>query len=437
MGLGFAIVCCILLGTAQIWLCCADPIDTFPIYRGTVRIGRAVPLQTNCLVALSVNLKSTIQTGTLQFTWDGDRSPLCSVTLFVADTVSYTLVTLDHWNGPAYTHKIQYKAGELGTVQSQGIFIFELIGGVAEELISAYELYQLMSANYDPEYVTSYLSKNAAWTFEPRDGGQVTLNESVIESGDYIGQFELDFGGLIIAMGTGSHTDHAATTLWIDNELFVVESMDRGIRRRPWADWCRNMNPNRGVYIAKLSPEMRARFNVTAAYEFFLSVEGNPYGWQNYFYGWVDTPEGNFPTPLSPQSVPVLISLLEQFDPAEANLAFLPGLNKRLGTVNLTIVEILHTIQQRNITWDQLITMPELDSYRYYFNTTHGEEPLPAMVCSVFVTAFYRAAGLFPGVEFQAAEFHPKDSYQVQIFDNAWQMPAECQSNGRPFCQVR
>jgi hypothetical protein len=38
-----------------------------------------------------------------------------------------------------------------------------------------------------------------------------------------------------------------------------------------------------------LTEEARAKFNETAAQEFFFSTEGLPYGFHNFLFGWIDT----------------------------------------------------------------------------------------------------------------------------------------------------
>jgi len=35
--------------------------------------------------------------------------------------------------------------------------------------------------------------------------------------------------------------------------------------------------------------DVRARFNVTAAAEWFKKMEGYPYGYHNFLFGWFDT----------------------------------------------------------------------------------------------------------------------------------------------------
>jgi len=44
------------------------------------------------------------------------------------------------------------------------------------------------------------------------------------------------------------------------------------------------------VAVLPLSEESRKKFNVTAAVEFFKKVEGLPYGYHNFLFGWIDTP---------------------------------------------------------------------------------------------------------------------------------------------------
>lgn len=41
------------------------------------------------------------------------------------------------------------------------------------------------------------------------------------------------------------------------------------------------------VVIFHLSKEMQAKWNQTAALEFWNSVKGLPYGYHNFFFGWV------------------------------------------------------------------------------------------------------------------------------------------------------
>lgn len=132
--------------------------------------------------------------------------------------------------------------------------------------------------------------------------------------------------------------------------------------------------------------------------------------------------------------VAIAFGLMDHVDPDLAYRLYGAALNKRLGTANLTVVEMLAVLNGRNLTFGDLMSIVENDDWVYDFAT--GQRG-PAMVCSAFAMSLYRAAGLFPETEFQAAEFAPKDSYQIEIFDSAWQPPAECgAAPGEPWCQV-
>lgn len=127
--------------------------------------------------------------------------------------------------------------------------------------------------------------------------------------------------------------------LWIDGELNVVESQDgwywpkRGIQRNKfsqWIEWARNSGFN--VAILPLSSEYQALFNETAAYEFFKTVEGLPYGYHNFLFGWIDTPDKSYPPLLDADLVPVVFSILEKFIPKAVDTFLNQALNKRLNT---------------------------------------------------------------------------------------------------------
>ena len=80
--------------------------------------------------------------------------------------------------------------------------------------------------------------------------------------------------------------------------------------------------------------------------------------------------------------------------------------------------------------------MPERDGWR-------DEGILPrdgeAYVCSAYMVAVFKAAGLFGGLEVHATEFTPRDLYELNFFDkNLRSSNKECQryDPGQPYCQI-
>jgi hypothetical protein len=162
-----------------------------------------------------------------------------------------------------------------------------------------------------------------------------------------------------------------------------------------------------------LSPEARAKFNETAAQEFFWSTSNLPYGYHNFLFGWIDTPDSNWP-PLVPNGfLPVALDVLEKIMPKNIDILLNQALNKRLGTVGLNLEGVAAEAAKRNLTVEDLISMVEQDGWEYT-----GVEPVDgrSYVCSAYVAGMYKAAGLIPK-ETNAVEFAPKDVYSLKIFD--------------------
>jgi len=89
----------------------------------------------------------------------------------------------------------------------------------------------------------------------------------------------------------------------VTNELYVVESTVQdsywptdGIQKTPWDQWLAQAKAAGYMAVwAPIDPAVGATFNVTAAWEFFESVQGLAYGYHNFLFGWIDTVKDNFP----------------------------------------------------------------------------------------------------------------------------------------------
>jgi len=252
----------------------------------------------------------------------------------------------------------------------------------------------------------------------------------------------------MINWGMGGTTGHTTVALWIEGELNVCESTVKsvywptnGIQCTPWDQWiqqCRNASYN--MVHVPLSPENRAKFNATAAYEFFLTVKGLPYGYNNFLFGWLDTLTQNYPC-LPPDYTRCLTSelvvcasgLVDRLDGLLANKMFNQAFNKRLGSNLKTTAEIYeYAITQIGITVPELIVIPEQDSWVY----SDGR----SMVCDVFVCNTWKAGGLFGDLtnDFQCSELTPRDVYSLAMFDSNYQRPPQCVEADpkSDFCQL-
>ena len=61
-------------------------------------------------------------------------------------------------------------------------------------------------------------------------------------------------------------------------------------------------------------------------------MEGTPYGYQNFLYGWIDTVRDNLPMLLPNELMPIVFSIVEKLDRKVSDLIYTDGLNIRLGT---------------------------------------------------------------------------------------------------------
>ena len=70
----------------------------------------------------------------------------------------------------------------------------------------------------------------------------------------------------------------------------------------PWDEWwdfeLTKDDSNPHIALLPLHPDMRAKFNETAAWEYALSMNGQPYGYHNMIFSWIDTLDKNYPPPL-------------------------------------------------------------------------------------------------------------------------------------------
>lgn len=182
-----------------------------------------------------------------------------------------------------------------------------------------------------------------------------------------------------------------------------------------------------------LSNEARARFNETAAIEFFKETEGLPYGYHNFLFGWLDTPASNFPPLIPNKLMPIFFSMLEKIMPEEIDTLYTKALNKRLGTVGLNLEQLSKVASERNLTLNDVQAIPETEGWIY-----EGIEPRDglAYVCSAYVTALYKRAGIFGDLTINAPEFTPRDIYTLNIWNTTWDRPEECvkADPNEPFC---
>lgn len=167
------------------------------------------------------------------------------------------------------------------------------------------------------------------------------------------------------------------------------------------------------VTYMPLADHVREIFNETAAQEEFYRLQGLPYGYHNFLYGWVDTPNDNFPRLVAKELIPVVFSIFETFDKNTTENIFTLALNKHLGTHGLNISGLDAVAASKGMNLTEAMAIVEEDGWEYDFFYHDGE----AYVCSAFVIRIWMAAGVFGDTKINAVEWGPNDVYMVDIFN--------------------
>jgi len=232
-----------------------------------------------------------------------------------------------------------------------------------------------------------FLSQYSLIDIELRKNNTViAIDESQIKSGDFLGVIRLDGLDPMLAWGMGSHTGHTTVALWVDGQLYICESTTssnywpvNGIQMTPYRQWLEFAHKaDYNVVHLPLNQEYSSRFNETSAYEWFKTVEGLPYGYNNMLMTWIDLPEDNYPclpdgnfteVCLKSVHVEVLAGIVSKIDAAVADLMFNLALNKRLwslnGTfegLNLPFAEVIYQAavnNEKSLNFSDLLNMPD------------------------------------------------------------------------------
>ncbi|CAM0902004.1 unnamed protein product [Alopecurus aequalis] len=328
----------------------------------------------------------------------------------------------------AHQHTFQIKswedAGEMEYVKQHGIAIFLMPSGLLGTLLSLIDVIPLFSNTvWGQDANLAFLQKHMGASFEKRSQPwSANIRKEDVHSGDFLALSKIRgrWGGFqtLEKWVTGAFAGHTAVCLKDENgTLWVAES---GYE-------------NKKVAFLPLHPDVRAKFNESAAWEFARSMYGKPYGYHNMIFSWIDTMSENYPPPLDANLVMAAMSMWARLQPHYASNMWNEALNKRLGTEQLDLHGIITETEKRGMSFNQLLTIPEQDEWEY----SDGK----STTCVAFILAMYKAAGLFaPFTEsIQVTEFTIRDAYMLRIFeDNRTRLPGWCNgdADGLPFCQI-
>eukprot|EP00268_Persea_americana_P036682 TRINITY_DN361_c1_g1_i1.p1 TRINITY_DN361_c1_g1~~TRINITY_DN361_c1_g1_i1.p1 ORF type:complete len:564 (-),score=93.00 TRINITY_DN361_c1_g1_i1:293-1849(-) len=346
---------------------------------------------------------------------------------------------INSWEEPA----------ELEYVKQHGISVFLMPSGMLGTLHSLLDVLPLFSnTGWGQSANLAFLEKHMGASFiKCSQPWAAAINVEDIHSGDFLAVSKIRgrWGGFetLEKWVTGAFAGHTAVCLKDETgNLWVAESgheNDKGeeiIAVIPWNEWWEEAlkdSSNPQIALLPLHPDLRAKFNSTAAWAYAKSMTGKPYGYHNMIFSWIDTLSDNYPPPLDSHLVISFMSMWTRLQPSYAANMWNEALNKRLGTEGLDLHEILAETEKREMTFDHLLTIPEQDEWVY----SDGK----STTCVAFILEMYKEAGIFGPISksIQVTEFTIRDAYMLKIFENnQTQLPEWCNDVDEqlPFCQI-
>ncbi|KAI3948806.1 hypothetical protein MKX01_022220 [Papaver californicum] len=341
---------------------------------------------------------------------------------------------------------------EYDYVKNNGISIFLMHSGMIGTLLALWDVFPLFTnTGWGENSNLAFLEKHMGASFGVRSQPWVTnITVDSIHSGDFlaISKIRGPWGGFetMEKWVTGSYAGHTAVCLkdsegklWVGESGHENEKGENIIALMPWDEWWNfeltkdNTNPH--IALLPLHPDIRAKFNETAAWEYARRMSKKQYGYHNMIFSWIDTVDGNYPPPLDAHLVASFMTVFNQLQPTYAANIWNEALNKRLGTQNLSLPEVLVETEKRGLPFDKLLTIPEQDNWVYSDGASTS--------CVAFILEMYKEAGLFDPIasSIQVTEFTIKDAYTLKLFENnSSRLPAWC-NNGDdvklPYCQIK
>lgn len=90
---------------------------------------------------------------------------------------------------------------------------------------------------------------------------------------------------------------------------------------------------------------------------------------------------------------------------------------------------------QQGMQIDEAMAIVEQDGWRYDFD---GQTDVLSYVCSAYVAAIYKAAGVFGDMDINAVEFGTRDVYTMDLWDTTTPLPEACTAADPdlPYCQI-
>ena len=361
----------------------------------------------------------------------------------------YTVSTYSVKQKGVHTVTFKFRDVEIEDIRLRGLRVYWSAAGATKSIKSLVGLLKMMLGFYrDPapqvavEHSLHFLKRQLDYEMRPRNATRrVTITKDMVQAGDPIYIARLDGTDPLIMYFTGGHFGHCVIVWEFDGEKYVCESQTKSaywpkgdVQCNPFDEWIELAEKAEyNAIFVPLAPEVRARINKARGDAFIKSMLGHPYGLPLFAFQDFDSLEDNFPKPFTPDIYELVMILGNKYLHDAMIMPACYPLEKRLNVWYDDAVMYILEAERRGKTLYEVSVIPESDQWLYDNMTLH--------VCSTFVAAVLKNAGVFDGYSFTAAEVTPFDLTQLNIYDKNYVPPRECIEDdpdllGKHYCQI-
>lgn len=383
----------------------------------------------------------------------------CSDTYAITDIYNFDLKVIDEKG----THEIIYKFNEqhnVDYVKKYGLTLTRLCDSHVHLLPDLYMTLALFALDGEVEdekgektpkairdaifaYHYDWLNTWAGYELVKRSEKVATTPEIIktfVNTGDGFCRFAGTGLSSLIIWGTGSTCTHMGMFMWRDvgggnKELHVFQSNGQGISEMTIEKFWET-NDGTAIIVLPLSPDIKQQWDENKAYAWFKTVEGSPYGFANFLFGFFDTVNDNLPQLMDNNSWLTLITMLYSIPGVGHQIiekVWSRAMSKRLGFMdqNLSWTQVIEESVKKGVSLGELMTIPEQESWLY-----DGQHQY---VCSSFLAGMLYHGGAFKsGITIIPQEQTPRDVMEWNIWNKNYVLPDHCKQNDPdlPYCQL-
>ncbi|KAL0215857.1 hypothetical protein P9112_008041 [Eukaryota sp. TZLM1-RC] len=432
----------------------------FPIeFKGTVKPHETHVFTSDCFTMNKITLHADKKGGQIVLDAQAPSSFFCAdVYLFVAGSQWFL-----HSCEMRGVHKWNIKKWENSTVDAYqdvlqyGLAIFRIDINIWKDIVFLWDVYKAFMKE-DTKYLRSFLEKHMQFKYKTREERFVDVPEHLIHTGDAISILKMNREEVGICYGSGSRAGHSAVFIRdpFTQKLYVAETTPGlGVHKYEYAVWL-DLHTNGTLCTGEtcsavwlpVNRKYTKHIDEEKVWQWFSEREGFEYCYHGNFFSVLDNKEFPLPYPMNSTYFGLLLGyLLERSSPDSAKDLLYRAFEQRIPIKVNTFEDVVTYARDNNMGVMDLYVIPEQDDWRYPIKTSRPKpgqltvDTRECLQCTGLVVKLWKVSGMLDAVfgegisdKIQSAEFHPRDLYQIKIYEPL--KPAVCQTDNEEFCQI-